>query len=80
MQCQVLVLNIVALKVSFADSKEICSYLTDRTDERMTYSVVDPVSVDASRQYKDAKIIPGCMMWHMFVYSPHLSNVGRIFV
>ena len=79
MRCQVLVLKIVALKVSFADSKEICSYLTDRTDER-TYSVVDPVSVDASRQYKDAKIIPGCMMWHMLVYSPHLSNVGRIFV
>ena len=80
MRCHVLVINIVALKVSFADSKEICSYLTDKTDKRMTYSVVDPVGVAASRQYKDAKIIPGCMMWHMFVYSPHLPNVGRIFV
>ena len=41
----------------------------------MSYSVVDPVSVDASRQCKDAKIIPGCMMGHMLVYTPHSSNV-----
>ena len=102
--------DIVAFYMWFADSKEICSYLTDRTDERMSYSVGDPVSVDASRQLlllllllilllksyfyrltssenkfcyqwrtwcknKDVKIIPGCMMGHMFVYTPHSSNV-----
>ena len=54
--------DIVAFEVWFADSKEICSYLTDRTDEKISYSVVDPVRVDAGRQCKDAKIIPGCMV------------------
>ena len=28
--------DIVAFDLWFADSKEICSYLTDRTDERMS--------------------------------------------
>ena len=41
--------DIVAFDMWFANNKEICSYLTDKTDERMPYSVVDPVSVDASR-------------------------------
>ena len=65
--------DIVAFDVWFADSKEICSYLTDRTDERMSCSVVDPVSVDASRQCKDVKIIPGCM-WGtcLFTHSIYL--------
>ena len=45
--------DIVAFHMWFANSKEIFSYLTDKTDERMPYSVVDPVSVDASRQCKD---------------------------
>ena len=55
----------------FVDNAEICSYVTDRTDERMPYSVVDPVSVDAIRQCKDAEVFPGCMMGHTFVYTPH---------
>ena len=64
--------DIVAFDVWFADSKEVCSYLTNRTDERISYSVVDPVSVDASRQCKDVKIIPGCMwgtcLFTQFIY------------
>ena len=60
----------------FADNTEICSYVTDRTDERMSYSVVDPVSVDAIRQCKDTKVFPGCMMGHTFVSIPHSSNVA----
>ena len=59
----------------FVDNTEICSYVTDRTDERMSHSVVDPVSVDAIRQWKHAKVFPGCMMGHTFVYTPHSSNV-----
>ena len=49
--------------------------MTDRTDERMSYSVVDPVSVDAIRQCKDTKVFPGCMMGHTFVSIPLSSNV-----
>ena len=64
--------DIVAFDVWFADSKEICSYLTDRTDERMSHSVVDPVSVDASRQCKDAQIIPGCMMGDVCLHTPFI--------
>ena len=62
----------------FADGQEICSYLTDQGNERMRYSAVNPQAVDAVRRYKDAKAMQGCIMGHVFVYTPNSSHVWII--
>ena len=49
-------------------------YLTDRTDERKLYSVVDPGSADASRQCKNAKVILGWLHdgAHVCLHAPFI--------
>ena len=61
----------------FADGQEIRSYLIDLGNERMRYSTVNPQAVDAIRQYKDAKAMQGCMMGHVFVYTPKWLHTKR---
>ena len=59
--------DVISFNKWFENSEEICSYLTQRYDDRMLYSLVDAESVDSSRQCKDAIAINGCIVGHFFV-------------
>ena len=51
--------DVIAFDKWFQNSEEICSYLTQRYDVRMLYSLVDVESVHSSRQCKGAIAING---------------------
>ena len=58
----------IAFNKWFENSEDICSYLTERYDDRILYSLVDAESVDSSRQCKDAIAINDCVVGHLFVF------------
>ena len=65
----------IAFNKWFDNSEEICSYLTQRYDDRMMYAVIDPESLDSSRQMRDMLVLDGCMKGHIFLYKPNSTNV-----
>ena len=67
--------NVIAFDKWFENSGDICSYLTQRYDDRMLYSLVDAESVNSSRQCKDAIVINSCMVGHLFVFEPNSKNI-----
>ena len=67
--------DVIAFDKWFENSEDIRSYLTQRYDDRMLYSLVDAESVDSSRQCKDAIVINGCMVEHLFVFEPNSKNI-----
>ena len=67
--------DVIAFDKWFENCEGICSYLTQRYDDRMLYSLVDAESVDSSRRCKDAIVINGCMVGHLFVFEPNSKNI-----
>ena len=67
--------NVIPFDKWFENSGEKCSYLTQRYDDQMLYSLVDAESVNFSRHFKDGITINGYMMECFFVYEPNSKNV-----
>ena len=45
----------------FERSNDICEYLSSRCDSRISYTNLDPKSMDEKRQNKEGHKIKGCM-------------------
>ena len=67
--------DIVALDHWFANSLDICEYLTLRGDSRMSYNRIDSKVVHEARPVRESMVINKCMSGHIFVYKPNSNSV-----
>ena len=67
--------DIVVLDHWFANSLDICEYLTLRGDRCMSYNHIDSKVVDEARRVRESMVIDKCISGHIFVYKLNSSSV-----
>ena len=67
--------DIVSHDCWFKISNDICEYLSSRCDSRMSYTNLDPKSIDEKRLNKEGHKIKGCISQHIFEYVPNSKTV-----
>ena len=63
--------DIVSHNCWLESSNDIREYLSSRCDSRMSYTNLDPKSVDEKGQNTEGHKIKGCISQHIFEYVPN---------
>ena len=67
--------GIVSHDCWFESSNNICEFLSSRCDSRMSYTNLDPKSIDEKRRNKEGLKIKACMSQHIFEYAPKSKTI-----
>ena len=61
----------------FANSLDICEYLTLRGDSHISYNHLDIKVVHEARRVRESMVIDKCMSGHEFVYKPNSNSIYK---
>ena len=67
--------DIVSHDCWFESSNDICEYPSSRCDSRMSYTNLNPKSIEEKRQNKEGHKIKGFMSQHIFEHVPNAKTV-----